>query len=58
VLQYIVLDQAICHGDTGLMKDILPHLLFQFIGGHNTKYMTKVLELLQERHREWPPEVK
>ncbi|KIM73719.1 hypothetical protein PILCRDRAFT_92920 [Piloderma croceum F 1598] len=57
VLQYIVLDQAIRHGDVGLMEDMLPHLLFRFIGGRNTKYATECLELLQGLHIEWPPEV-
>ena len=58
VLQYIVLDQAISHGDVGLMEDMLPHLLFQFIGGCNSKYSIEILELLQGLHREWPPDVK
>ena len=50
VLQYIVLDQAIWYRDVGLMEAMLPHLLFQFIGGHNTKYMTGIIELLQGLH--------
>jgi hypothetical protein len=58
VLQYIVLDHAISHGNVGIMEDMLPHLLFRFIGGRNTKYATEVLELLQGLHREWPSEVK
>jgi predicted transcriptional regulator len=57
VLQYIVLEQAIYHEDFGLMENMPPHLLFQFIGGCNSKYMTEVLKLLQGLHREWPPEV-
>ena len=58
ILQYIVLDQAICHGDVGLMEDMLPHLLFRFVGGRNSKYSIETLELLQGLHREWPPDVK
>lgn len=58
VLQYIVLDQAIRHGDVGLMEDMLPHLLFRFIGGRNSNYATEILELLQGLHREWTPEVR
>lgn len=58
ILQYIVLDQAIRHGDVGLMEDMLPHLLFRFIGGRNNKYAVEVLELLQGLHREWPQDVK
>ena len=58
VLQYIVLDQAIRHGDVGMMEDMLPHLLFRFIGGRNSNYAVEVLELLQGLHREWTPEVR
>jgi hypothetical protein len=38
VLQYIVLDQAIKHGDAGQMENMLPQLLFQFMGGRNSNY--------------------
>jgi hypothetical protein len=58
VLQYIVLDQAVRHGDVGLMEDMLPHLLFRFISGRNSKYSIETVELLQGLNREWPPEVK
>lgn len=58
ILQYIVLDHAIKHGDVGLMEDMLPHLLFRFLGGRNSNYAQEVLELLQSLHREWPPEVR
>jgi hypothetical protein len=58
ILQYIVLDQAVKHGDVGLMEHSLPHLLFRFIGGKNSNYTIEVLELLQSLHREWPPEIK
>ena len=57
MLQYIVLDQAIQNGDVGLMEDMLPHLLFWFLGGGNGKYAGKVLELLQALHQELPVEV-
>lgn len=57
-LQYIVLDQAIRHGHVGLMEDMLPTLLFRFIGGRNSKYAVEVLELLQGLQREWPEEIK
>ena len=56
-LQYIVLDHTIHHGDVGLMEDMLPHLLFRFIGGQNSKYANEILELLQGLHREWPADV-
>jgi hypothetical protein len=58
ILQYIVLDQAVKHGDVGLMEDSLPQLLFRFIGGKNSNYSIEVLELLQGLHREWPLEIK
>ena len=57
MLQYIVLNQAIQNGDVGLMEDMLPHLLFQFLGGGNGKYAGEVLELLQALHWELPVEV-
>lgn len=46
VLQYLVLDHVIHHGDVGLMEDMLPHLLFRFIRGQNSKYANEILELL------------
>jgi len=57
ILQYIILDQAIKNGDVGLMEDMLPHLLFRFLGGGNGKYAGEVLELLQALHWELPAEV-
>jgi hypothetical protein len=56
VLQYIVLDQEIHSGDVGLMEEMLPHLLFRFLGGGNGNYAGEVLELLQGLHREWSDE--
>ncbi|KAK0451960.1 uncharacterized protein EV420DRAFT_1621740 [Desarmillaria tabescens] len=58
MLQYLLLDDAIKHGDVGMMEDFLPQLLFCFQDGGNSKYMTEVLELLQALHWEWPEEVK
>ena len=58
ILQYIILDEAVKHGDIGLMEDSLLHLLFQFIGGKNSNYTTEILELLQLLHHKWPMEVK
>jgi hypothetical protein len=58
ILQYIVLDHAIKYGDVGVMEDLLPHLLFRFIGGKNSNYATEVLELLQALNHEWTAEVK
>jgi hypothetical protein len=57
VLQYIVFDQAIKRGDVGIMEDMLPVLLFRFVGGGNSNYSIEILELLQGLHREWPSEI-
>jgi len=57
VLQYITLDYAIKSGDIATMEGMLPHLLYRFIGGSNSKYMVEVLELLQALHRELPADV-
>jgi len=57
VLHYIILDNAIKHGNVGVMEDMLPTLLFRFTGGHNSKYAIEVLELLQGLHKEWPASV-
>ncbi|KIJ10153.1 hypothetical protein PAXINDRAFT_164295 [Paxillus involutus ATCC 200175] len=57
VLHYIMLDQAIKHGDVALMEAMVPTLLFQFTGGRNSKYVIEMLELWQGLHKEWPPAV-
>lgn len=56
-LSYITLAEAIKHGDVGTMEDMLPTLLFRFIGGQSSNYTYEVLELLQGLHREWPAEI-
>ncbi|KAF7985445.1 hypothetical protein HWV62_5185 [Athelia sp. TMB] len=58
VLQYIVLDWNIRHGDVGIMEKMIPHLLFRFIGGKNSNYTVEALEVLQGMQRDWPDEVK
>lgn len=58
LLDYFELDEAMKVGDVGRMEDMLPRLLFRFIGGGNHKYAVEILELLQGLHREWPEEVK
>lgn len=40
------------------MEDMLPRLLFRFIGGGNHKYAVEIPELLQGLHHEWTEEVK
>ena len=39
------------------MEDLLPTLLFRFMGGSNHKYATEILELLHKLQREWPEEL-
>ncbi|KAJ7830454.1 hypothetical protein B0H14DRAFT_2515846 [Mycena olivaceomarginata] len=58
VLPYIIFRAAIKHGDVGVMEDMIPQLLFRFIGGKNSKYAIEMLELLQGLHRDWPPEIR
>jgi hypothetical protein len=57
VLPYILLRSAVKHGDVGFMEDIIPFMLFRFVGGKNNNYTGEMLELLQGLHREWPPEI-
>ena len=33
LLDYVSLDQALSSGDVGHLKDMLPHLLYRFVGG-------------------------
>ncbi|KAH9952457.1 hypothetical protein BC827DRAFT_1293535 [Russula dissimulans] len=53
ILDYITLNSAVSWGDVGMIQDLLPHLLFRFNGGMNSKYAIEVLELLQCLHRDW-----
>ena len=57
-LRYLELHNAMKRGDIGLMEDMLPYLLFRFIGGRNSKYAIEILELLQSLHFEWPAELR
>ena len=56
LLDYFELDEAMRVGDVGRMEDMLPRLLFRFIGGGNHKYAVEILELLQGLHCEWTEE--
>jgi hypothetical protein len=58
VLPYIMLRSAIERGDVGLMEDMIPQMLFGFIGRRNSKYAIEMLELLQALNRDWPPEIR
>ncbi|KAJ3966157.1 hypothetical protein EV361DRAFT_1015463 [Lentinula raphanica] len=57
VLPYLDLRDAIRKGDVGRMENLLPTLLFRFIGGGNSNYAGEVLSLLQGLRQEWPPEI-
>ena len=57
VLPYLELRDAMKHGDVGRMEDLLPILLFRFVGGGNPKYAIEILELLQGLQQEWPEAV-
>lgn len=58
LLDYITLDRAIRSGDVGLMELLLPRLLYRFLGGGNSNYVTEILETLQGLRREWTDELK
>lgn len=58
LLEYLELDLVIKVGDVGRMEDMLPRLLFRFVGGKNHKYAVEILELLQGLHREWPGDIR
>jgi len=58
VLDYLLLDDAIKTGDIGCIVDLLPRLLFRFVGGRNSKYAIEMLELLQGLHCEWSDDLR
>ena len=58
LLDYMLLDQAISSGDIRLLEDLVPRLLFRYIGGGSSNYTIEILELLQGLHREWPTDLK
>ncbi|EKM48682.1 uncharacterized protein PHACADRAFT_189093 [Phanerochaete carnosa HHB-10118-sp] len=57
VLIFLNLNDAIKTGDVGRMRDVLPRMLFRFIGGGNHNYTAEVLELIQGLEREWPSDM-
>lgn len=58
LLDYIHLNDAIKAGDVGSIQDMIPRLLFRFVGGKNKNYAIEMLELLQGLHREWPADLR
>ncbi|KAJ7082067.1 hypothetical protein B0H15DRAFT_952744 [Mycena belliarum] len=57
VIPFILLRSAVRTGDVGIMEDMIPLMLYRFVGGRNSNYAGEMLELLQGLHREWPPEI-
>jgi hypothetical protein len=57
LLDYVLLDKAVSSGDIGLLEDLLPRILFRYIGGGSKNYSIEILELLQGLHREWPADL-
>lgn len=57
ILDYLALNDAISSGDVAIIQDLLPRLLFRFVGGTNSKYALEVLELIQGLYREWPKDL-
>ena len=57
ILDYLALNDAISSGNIGIMQDLLPRLLFRFVGGTNSKYALEVLELIQGLYQEWPKDL-
>lgn len=58
ILAYFDLRDAMRVGDVGRMEDLLPTLLFRFVGGGNHKYAVEVLELIHKLRHEWPDELR
>ncbi|KAJ6459043.1 hypothetical protein C8R45DRAFT_1183127 [Mycena sanguinolenta] len=57
VFPFIILWSAVRTGDIGIMEDMIPLMLYRFVGGKNSNYSGEMLELLQGLNREWPPEL-
>ncbi|KAI0717717.1 hypothetical protein C8T65DRAFT_518477, partial [Cerioporus squamosus] len=57
-LDYLMLKQAIACGDVQTLEDLLPRLLFRFLGGSNKNYAIEICELLQGLNKEWPEDLK
>jgi len=58
LLDYLEFDESMKIGDIRRIQDLLPQLLFRFVGGTNKNYALEILELLQGLHREWPPDLR
>ncbi|OJT15551.1 hypothetical protein TRAPUB_6526 [Trametes pubescens] len=58
ILAYFDLREAMRIGDVGRMEDLLPTMLYRFLGGGNHKYAVEILELLHKLRAEWPDELR
>ena len=58
ILDYLALGDGIKTGDIQLIEDLLPRILYRFVGGTNSKYALEVLELMQGLYREWPDDLR
>ncbi|TDL27181.1 hypothetical protein BD410DRAFT_714083 [Rickenella mellea] len=58
VLRFFDMSEAIRTGDVGIMEQHIPHLIFRFAGGNNSKYLIELFELFQALRKEWPENVK
>jgi hypothetical protein len=58
ILDYLALSDAIKTGDIQLIEDLLPRILYRFVGGTNSKYALEILELMQGLYREWPDDLR
>ncbi|EKM56458.1 uncharacterized protein PHACADRAFT_118176 [Phanerochaete carnosa HHB-10118-sp] len=58
ILDYLELDDAIKTGDVGRVRNLLPRLLFRFLGGGHTDYVIEILELIQALECKWPEDLK
>jgi hypothetical protein len=56
LLDWVMLGQVIKTGDVGMMKHMLPRLLFRFEGGGSSNYTTEIVEVIQGFVHEWTPE--
>jgi hypothetical protein len=57
ILVFLDLEDAIKTGDVGRMRDLIPRLLFRFIGGRHPNYTIEFLEVLQALENEWPDDL-
>ncbi|KAJ6449356.1 hypothetical protein C8R45DRAFT_1065481 [Mycena sanguinolenta] len=50
-------EKIVAHHASNNALDMIPLMLYRFVGGKNSNYSGEMLELLQGLNREWPPEL-